>query len=116
MSRGAGSTAEVHESRLQKSSGWLGTGVCAVVLALGALVTGYVVLTAYMVEPDGPWDTQAVTNANVAAGIGLAFSVVMALLTWVFVKAEWLRKWWYVIPSMLVIAALLRLTLLGPEL
>lgn len=116
MSRGAGSTDKTHESRLQKSFGRLVTGVCAVLLALGALVTGYVVLTAYVVEPDGPWDTQAVTNANVAAGIGLAFSGVVALLTWMFVKAEWLRKWWYVIPSILVIAALLRLTLLGPEL
>jgi hypothetical protein len=43
-------------------------------------VTGYVVLTAYMVEPDGPWDGQAVTNSSVAAGVGLAFSGVMAAL------------------------------------
>ncbi|WP_236561308.1 hypothetical protein, partial [Streptomyces sp. F-3] len=107
---------QVSGSRLQKFCGRFVTGVCAVVLALGALVTGYVVLTAYAVEPDGPWDTQAVTNANVAAGIGLVFSALMAVLTWMSVKAEWLRKWWYVIPSLLVIAALLRLTLLGPEL
>ncbi|WP_167382943.1 hypothetical protein [Streptomyces mangrovisoli] len=34
--------------------------MCAGVLTLAALVTGYVVLTAHMVEPDGPWDRQAV--------------------------------------------------------
>ncbi|GAB2781064.1 hypothetical protein GCM10027073_12210 [Streptomyces chlorus] len=62
--------------------------------SLWTLVTGYVVLMAHVVEPDGPWDEQAVTHFGFAAGFGLAFSVVMALLTWVFVKAEWLRRWW----------------------
>ncbi|MFG2759786.1 hypothetical protein [Streptomyces wuyuanensis] len=73
-------------------------------------------LTAYMVEPDGPWDSQAVTNAGFAAGIGLVFSVVTALLSWAFVKAEWLRRWWYTFPAGLAFAALLRLTVLAPEL
>ncbi|MFC4468063.1 hypothetical protein ACFPH6_26605 [Streptomyces xiangluensis] len=108
-------TADVRESRQPRSSSWVGTAVCAVVLALGTLVTGYVVLTAYMIEPDGPWDRQAVTNSSVAASIGLAFSGVTALLTWLFVKATWLRKWWYAIPTVLVIAALLRLTVLAPK-
>ncbi|MBM7440415.1 hypothetical protein [Streptomyces sp. HB132] len=74
------------------------------------LVTGYVVFTAYLVEPDGPWDQQAVTNYKVAGAIGLVFSALMTLLTSVFAKAGWLRKWWYVIPAALAIAALLRLT------
>lgn len=112
----AGPTPQVPESGQSRSFSWVGTGVCAVVLALATLVTGYVVLTAYVVEPDGPWDEQAVTNSGFAAGIGLAFSVVMALLTWVFVKAEWLRRWWYAIPVVLAVGALLRLTLLAPEL
>ncbi|MFC8593897.1 hypothetical protein [Streptomyces atroolivaceus] len=43
-----------------------GTGVRATVLTVGALVTGYVVLTACMVEPDGLWDHQAITNSEVA--------------------------------------------------
>ncbi|MEU3446474.1 hypothetical protein AB0H29_04455 [Streptomyces thermolilacinus] len=74
------------------------------------------VLTAFMVEPDGPWDRQAVTNSSVAAGIALAFAFVTGLLSWVFVKAAWLRKWWYIIPAVLALAALLRLTVLVPEL
>lgn len=88
MSSGAGSSPQVPENRQSRSFSWIGTGVCAVVLAPATLVTGYVVLTAYVVEPDGPWDEQAVTHSGFAAGFGLAFSVVMALLTWVFVKAE----------------------------
>ncbi|MFD3499321.1 hypothetical protein ACFWWT_06320 [Streptomyces sp. NPDC058676] len=108
-------TADVREGRRSRSSSRVGTAVCAVVVALGALVTGYVVLTAYMVEPDGPWDRQAVTNSGVAAGIGLAFSGVVALLTWMFVRAQWMRRWWYAIPTLLAVAALLRLTVLAPE-
>ncbi|GAA3112411.1 hypothetical protein [Streptomyces echinatus] len=115
MSSSAGSTTEVHESRRPRVSSRIGTGVCAVVLALTASVTGYVVLTAFMVEPDGPWDRQAITNSHVAAVVSLAFCSVMALLTWVFVRAEWLGRWWYTVPVVLAIAALLRLTLLAPS-
>ncbi|MDF6021282.1 hypothetical protein [Streptomyces sp. JH34] len=79
-------------------------------------MTGYVALTAYMVEPDGPWDQQAVTNSKLAGAIALILSTVMGLLTMAFVKAEWLRKWWYAIPAAFAIAALLRLTLLAAEL
>ncbi|MEV5338635.1 hypothetical protein AB0K93_09130 [Streptomyces sp. NPDC052676] len=116
MSPGSKATADVREGRPSRFSDWFGTGVCAVVLALATLVTGYVVLTAYVVEPDGPWDSQAVTNSRFAAGTGLAFCVVMAMLIWVFVKAEWLRRWWYAIPVVLTVAALLRLTVLAPRL
>ncbi|MFJ9862604.1 hypothetical protein [Streptomyces sp. NPDC101165] len=116
MSSGADATTEVSESRRPGVSSRIGTGVCAVVLALATLVTGYVVLTAFMVEPDGPWDRQAVTNSHVAAVVGLAFCCVMALLTWVFVKGAWLRRWWYAVPLLLAIAALLRLTVLAPNL
>ncbi|WP_217235183.1 hypothetical protein [Streptomyces sp. AC555_RSS877] len=78
-------------------------------------MTGYVVLTSYMVEPDGPWDRQAVTNSGVAAGIGLALSLVLTLLTWMFVRAQWLHRWWYAVPTVPAVAALLRLTVLEPE-
>ncbi|MGW1540487.1 hypothetical protein ACWCPM_09625 [Streptomyces sp. NPDC002309] len=110
------SVTDVRENQQPKSSGPVGAAVCAGVLALGTLVTGYVVLTAYMVEPDGPWDRQAVTNSGVAAGVGVAFSAFLALLTWAFVQAKWLRKWWYAVPVTLAIAALLRLTVLAPGL
>ncbi|MFD9094842.1 hypothetical protein [Streptomyces collinus] len=116
MSSGAGSTTVERGDRRPRILSRIGTAVCAVVLALVALVTGYVVLTAYMVEPDGSWDRQAVTGSRVAAGVGLGFCCVLALLTWVFVKAEWLRRWWYVVPVALAVAALLRLTLLAPAL
>ncbi|MEW2134860.1 hypothetical protein [Streptomyces sp. NPDC005435] len=97
------------------SSGWAGKGVCAVILALGTLVTGYVVVTAYTVEPDGPWDQHAVTGSRVVSGLGLALRTVMALLTWVSVKAERAHPWWYAVPAVPAAGVVLRLTLLAPQ-
>ncbi|WP_405598993.1 hypothetical protein OG741_17705 [Streptomyces sp. NBC_01410] len=116
MSGTTGSTTDVREIRPRSATSWIGTLVCAVILVLGHFVTGYFVLIAYMIEPDGSWDKQAVTNSNFAAGIALALTVVTALLSWLFVKAGWLRRWWFVLPALLAIVAILRLTLLAPEL
>ncbi|MFE5853340.1 hypothetical protein ACFQ61_08990 [Streptomyces sp. NPDC056500] len=116
MSASTGPAAGVGERRQPGAAGRLGTALCAVVLTVGHLVTGFVVLTAYMVEPNGPWDRQAITNSGIAAGIALALTAVTALLTWLFVKAEWLRRWWFALPAVFAVAAILRLTLLAPEL
>ncbi|MFD6420704.1 hypothetical protein [Streptomyces sp. NPDC060198] len=98
------------------ASGRWGTGVSAVVLVAGALVTGYLVFVAYMVEPDGSWDAQAVTNARVCAAMGLLLAVLLAAATWVPVRCAWLRTYWYAAPAALALAALLRLTLFSPVL
>lgn len=116
MNGSTGPAVDMGEPRQRRASSWVGTVVCAGVLAVAHLVTGYVVLTAYLVEPDGSWDSQAVTNSAVAAGVALAFTAVTALLSWLFVKAAWLRGWWFAPPALLAVAAILRLTLLAPEL
>ncbi|AWI30661.1 hypothetical protein [Streptomyces tirandamycinicus] len=84
-------------------------------LIAGHLVTGFVTVTAYMVSPAGPWDTESVAHSGFASGLALALATATALLTLLFRKAEWLRRgWWYVLPAVLAAAALLRLTLLAP--
>ncbi|WP_033317966.1 hypothetical protein [Streptomyces yerevanensis] len=93
----------------------MGSAVCGFVLALPHLVAVYFMLLAYLADPAGPWDSETVAHSNFASGLVLVVSAVTALLTWLFVKATWLRKWWYAIPTVLVIAALLRLTVLAPE-
>ncbi|MFJ7775628.1 hypothetical protein [Streptomyces yangpuensis] len=94
----------------------MGAAVCTLFLTLGNLATGYLLLLAYAAEPAGPWDSESVAHSHFAAGLALAFAAVIALLTWVFVKAEWLRRWWFTLPALLAFAAVLRLTLLVPEL
>ncbi|WP_085207239.1 hypothetical protein [Streptomyces sp. Amel2xC10] len=90
--------------------------MCGLVLTVGHLGTGYLVVVAYLADPAGPWDHETVAHSHFAAGTGLALSGVAAMMTWVFVRAEWLRRWWYAVPVLLAAAALLRLTLFAPEL
>lgn len=116
MSNAARPTLRTAEGRGRKSAGLLGTAVCAVVLALVHLVSGYVTWLAYLIEPDGFWDTDAAGKSDIAAGIGLVISVFGGLLTLAFVKTGWLRRWWYALPVALAVAALLRLTVLSPDL
>ncbi|MFH9432086.1 hypothetical protein ACH4JZ_27835 [Streptomyces sp. NPDC017615] len=94
----------------------IGSVLCGLVLTPGHLVTAYLVFLACVARPAGPWDSETVAHSNFAAGFALAGSVVLGLLTWGFVKAGWVRRWWYVAPVVLGVAALLRLTLLAPQL
>lgn len=103
------------EQRPSPAASRTGTVVCSLVLTMGNLVTAYLELLAYAVEPAGPWDSEAIAHSNFAAGLALVLAVVTALLSWVFMKAEWLRRWWSAVPAALVLAAILRLTLLAPD-
>ena len=96
-------------------TGRVGGAVCAVVLGAGHLVAMYLLLLAYAAEPAGPWDTETVAHSGFAAGTALGLTVVTALLTLLFVKARWLRRWWFAVPTALALAAILRLTLLAPQ-
>ena len=90
--------------------------ICALVLTSGHLVAAYFTLLAYMADPAGPWDSETVAHSNFASGFALLLAAVTAGLCWVFVRAERLGGWWYAVPTALAVAALLRLTLLAPEL
>jgi len=96
--------------------GRAGTVVTASILVLGHTVTAYFTWVAYMINPDGPWDRDAVAYSGLSSGIALFLSFLVALLTTLFVKARWLRRWWYAAPVLFGVAAVLRWTLLAPEL
>jgi cytochrome bd-type quinol oxidase subunit 2 len=89
--------------------------VCAVALTLLHTAAGYLVLLAYAAGTASPWERDAAAHSGFAAGAALAVVLVSAPLTRVFVRAGWLRGWWYALPAVLAAAALLRLTLLVPE-
>ncbi|MET8824959.1 hypothetical protein ABZX40_24730 [Streptomyces sp. NPDC004610] len=92
------------------------SAVSGAVLILGHLIALYFIYLAYMAEPAGPWDSETVAHSQFASGLVLALSLLMAALTLACVKAAWLRKGWYLVPAVLILAAVLRLTLLAPQL
>ncbi|MDV9172971.1 hypothetical protein R6V09_23010 [Streptomyces sp. W16] len=111
-------TPHVGRQVAQASRTRVASGICAFVLTLGHLVTAYMTLLAYAADPAGSWDSETVAHSDFAAGFALALTAATAGLSWVFVKAEWLRRrwYWYAIPAGLAVAAVLRLTSLAPEL
>ncbi|THA86257.1 hypothetical protein [Streptomyces sp. A0592] len=109
-------TRTMTRQRPRSAAQQMGSAACAVLLTLGNLLTGYLLLLAHAAEPAGPWDGEAVAHADITAALALALAVSMALLTWVFLRAEWLRRWWLVPPALFAFDAVLRLTLLAPEL
>jgi hypothetical protein len=116
VSGSASSSTQHREASRPNTPGRAGAGVCAVILGLGHLITVYVVFLAYAAEPAGPWDRETVSHSGFAAGLALAMGAATALLTALFVKARWLRTWWFILPAVLAAVALLRLTLFAPEL
>lgn len=116
MSDPTSTAAPKRPTAAAKPLGRVGSAVCAVVLVVAHLVTAYLLLRAYAAEPAGPWDRETVSHSGFAAGTALGVAAVVALLTLLFVKAQWLRRWWFAVPAVTALAALLRLTLLAPEL
>ena len=90
--------------------------LCAIILALGALVAGYLTFLSFVITPSGPWDHEAITYSKFTAGTTLAITAITAALTWVGVRTRLLRRWWFALPFCLACAALLRLTVLAPTL
>jgi len=112
----AGRPSRAQGRRSRSLLGRAATAVCAVVLVLLHAVAGYLLFVAYMSGVADPWERDAVIHSGIAAGLALVIAAVSTLLTWAFVKARRLCGWWYVLPAVLAVAALLRLTVLAPEL
>ncbi|MFP8963024.1 hypothetical protein ACLIYP_21055 [Streptomyces nanhaiensis] len=77
-------------------------------------MAGYLVFLAYMSGTANPWEPDAAAHSGIAAGSALLVAGVSALLARGFVRAGHLRRWWYALPVLLGLAALLRLTVLTP--
>ncbi|WP_101257358.1 hypothetical protein [Streptomyces barkulensis] len=86
----------------------------AVLLVLAHAVAGYLIFLAYMSGTANPWEPDAAAHSGFTAGPALLATGVCALLTWRFVRAGRLRRWWYALPVLPNLAALLRLTVLAP--
>ncbi|SFL58610.1 hypothetical protein [Streptomyces pini] len=114
MSDTASSPAPAQGGRRPNTTGPAGTVVGAVLLLLAHTVAGYLVFLAYMAGTANPWEPDAAAHSGIAAGLALPVTGVSALLTRGFVRAGRLRRWWYALPVLLGLAALLRLTVLAP--
>ncbi|MBT2364432.1 hypothetical protein J7E88_03600 [Streptomyces sp. ISL-10] len=83
-------------------------GSSAVLLALHAL-GGFFVLNALLTESEGPWDRTLTETVRLMAVLGLWAEVVAAAVTAGFVALRCVRRWWYAIPLVLILTAMVRM-------
>ncbi|MGW6464994.1 hypothetical protein [Streptomyces rubiginosohelvolus] len=85
------------------------TALCAVTLLGLNSVGGFFLLNALLAEPQGPWDTTITDTAQAMALFALLTELLAAALTGAFVAPGRLRRWWFAIPTVLILAAIARM-------
>jgi hypothetical protein len=88
--------------------------LCSIVLLALHVVGGFFALNALMTASEGPWDTDVTQTARMMALFGIATEALAAALTAAFIALAGLRKWWYAIPALLVLTAVVRMVF-APE-
>ncbi|MGH3310028.1 MAG: hypothetical protein ACRDP3_05515 [Streptomyces sp.] len=83
--------------------------LCSLVLLALHGVGGFFVLNALMTTSEGPWDTDVTQTARMMALFGIVTEALAAALTAVFIALARLRTWWYAIPALLVVTAVVRM-------
>lgn len=87
---------------------------CAVLLVIGCLVAGAATAVAYLSNPLGPWDHQALDHIGLFGRLGLTFALLTAPVAVLAVVRRWLRPWWMVPCLVITLAAWGRLTVFFP--
>ncbi len=88
--------------------------LCSLVLLAVHVVGGFFVLNALMTASEGPWDTGVTQTARMMALFGIVTEALAAALTAAFIALARLRRWWYAIPVLLILTAVVRMVF-APE-
>lgn len=86
----------------------IGAGLSGTVLVIANLATLYCTLAGWLMVPSGPGDTNLIDGAWFTAFAGTVLAVLTAMLTVLPVAVRWLRRWWFLVPAMLFVAATTR--------
>ncbi|MFB7558998.1 hypothetical protein [Streptomyces brevispora] len=72
-------------------------------------IGGFFLLNALLVESEGPWDRTITDTARAMALFALVTELLAAAVTGAFVALVRLRRWWFAIPAVLLLAAIARM-------
>ena len=85
-----------------------GTVLSGIVLVIGNLATLFFTVVAWLMMPAGPGDSNHIEGAWFAGFAGAVLALVTALVTLVAVKARWLGRRWFIVPTVLFVVATAR--------
>ncbi|MFJ8767869.1 hypothetical protein [Streptomyces clavifer] len=83
--------------------------LCAAFLLVLHAIGGFFLLNALLVESEGPWDRTVTDTARAMALFALVTELLAAAVTGAFVALVRLRRWWFAIPAVLLLAAIARM-------
>ncbi|MEU1277249.1 hypothetical protein [Streptomyces sp. NPDC005805] len=89
-------------------AGGVAKALCVGVLLVLHAVGGFFLLNALLTEAEGPWDSTVTGTARLMAVLAVATELLAAAATAAFVALVNLRRGWYVLPVVIVLAALAR--------
>ncbi|MGJ7908209.1 hypothetical protein ACOQFL_17230 [Actinopolyspora sp. H202] len=92
----------------RSSTRWLPVVVSAVVLIVIDLVAVFLVGSAFLMTPYGPWDDDVLTAIQISAVLGGVVATFGTLLRILPVAMRWLRWWWFLPSTVLLLAAITR--------
>jgi hypothetical protein len=78
------------------------------VLLLFHTLAGGLLLAALVSRSEGPWDHTVTGMVRVLAGTSAGVEVMAAAVTYGCVRAGVLRAWWFAVPALMLLTALLR--------
>ncbi|MFE6699803.1 hypothetical protein [Streptomyces sp. NPDC057718] len=100
---------ETVERTRRPLKGAVATGLCAVILLALHVIGGFFLLNALLVESQGPWDDTVTDTARMMAVLALVTELLAAAITMAFVALVGVRRWWFAIPAVLILAAIARM-------
>ncbi|MFI7408094.1 hypothetical protein ACIBU0_05405 [Streptomyces sp. NPDC049627] len=87
---------------------------CAFLLVIGCLLAGAATGIAYLSNPLGPWDHESFDHVRLFSKLGLTLALLTTPIAVLAVTRRWLRLWWLVPCTTIMLVAWARLTVLFP--
>ncbi|QQZ54334.1 hypothetical protein IFE09_12395 [Streptomyces microflavus] len=87
----------------------IATALCGALLLLLHTLGGFFLLNALLTESEGPWDSDVTSTTRLMAALSVGTELLAGGITAAFISLGRLRRWWYAIPTALVLVAIVRM-------
>ncbi|MCX2732850.1 hypothetical protein OOZ19_21645 [Saccharopolyspora sp. NFXS83] len=98
----------MNENDPRRTGRVIGTWLSAVLCVAVDVVAVFAVVSSWSMVPRAAWDDDVLTAISVSALLAIVLAVFGGLLRALPVALHWLRWWWFVVPGLVLVAAVAR--------